>query len=58
MLEWLPNDVNQKTTQEYIYIKENISEINDINKLPEGISPINKFTNNWPIITEISQPNG
>ena len=37
MLEWLPNYCNQKTTQESTYIKENMSEINDIIKLPESI---------------------
>ena len=31
-----PND-NTKTTQESTYIKENVSEINDIVELPEGI---------------------
>ena len=41
MLEWLTNDGNQKNTQEYTYIKENVSEINDINELPEGIFPYN-----------------
>ena len=30
MIEWLRNDNNQKTTQESTYIKENMSEINDI----------------------------
>ena len=30
MLEWLRNDGKLKNTQEYTYIKENISEINDI----------------------------
>ena len=37
MLEWLHNDVNQKTTQESTYIKENMSEINDILELTKGI---------------------
>ena len=37
MIEWLPNDVNQKNTQEYTWIKENMSEINDI----RGFFPIN-----------------
>ena len=41
MLGWLPNDGNQKTTQDSTYIKENMSEINDINRLPEDIFPIN-----------------
>ena len=42
MPEWLHNNGNQKTTQESNYIKENMSEINDIVELPEGIFPINK----------------
>ena len=37
MLEWLPNYGNQNTTQESNYIKENISEINYIVELPEGV---------------------
>ena len=37
MLERLSNEANQKTTQESTYIKENMSEINDIVELPEGI---------------------
>ena len=41
MIEWLPNDVNQKNTQEYTWIKENMSEINDIGELPEVFFPIN-----------------
>ena len=28
---------NQNTTQQYTYIKENMSEINDIVELPEGM---------------------
>ena len=47
MLEWLTNTGNQKTTQESTYTKENISEINDIVELSEGILPIN----NWTIAT-------
>ena len=35
---------NQKTTQDSTYIKENISEINDIDELPEVIFPINLKT--------------
>ena len=31
----LPNYGNQKTTEESTYIKENMSEINDIVELPE-----------------------
>ena len=37
MLEWLPNNGNQKTTQESTYLKENLSGINDIVELSEGI---------------------
>ena len=37
MLEWLLNYGNQKTSQEYTYIKENISEINDIVELSKRI---------------------
>ena len=37
MLEWLPNDGNQKTTQDSTFIKENMSEINNIDELPEYI---------------------
>ena len=37
MPERLPNYFNQKTTQESTYIKENMSEINDIIELPEVI---------------------
>ena len=33
----LPLNENQNTTQESTYTKENMSEINDIIKLPEGI---------------------
>ena len=33
----LPLNENQNTTQESTYTKENIPEINDIIKLPEGI---------------------
>ena len=40
MIEWLPNDNNQKTTQESTYIKESMSDINDIVESPEGILPI------------------
>ena len=50
----LPLNDNQNTTQEPTYTKENISEINDIIKLPEGIFTIN----NWPISMERTQPNG
>ena len=47
MLEWLingkqstlPLNGNKKTTQESTYINENVSEINDIVELPEGIFP-------------------
>ena len=28
MLEWLPNNSNQKSTQEYTFIRENMLEIN------------------------------
>ena len=41
MLEWLPSYGNKKTTQYYNHIKENMSEINDIVELTEGILPIN-----------------
>ena len=37
MLEWLINYDNQNTTQEFTDIKENMSEINDIIELPEGV---------------------
>ena len=40
-LSWLPNNGNQKTTQESNYITEIMSEINDIDVLPEGIFPVN-----------------
>ena len=33
----LPLNENQNTTQESTYKKENMSEINDIIKLPEGV---------------------
>ena len=37
MLERLPHDGNQKTTQESTYIKENVLEINDIVELTKGL---------------------
>ena len=37
MLGLLPLDGNQKTTQESTYIEENMSEIQDIIELLEGI---------------------
>ena len=37
MLEWLHNNGNQKTIQESTYIKENMSEINDIVEFPTDI---------------------
>ena len=37
MLESLPDYGNQKTAQVYTYIKENMSEINDINEWFEDI---------------------
>ena len=37
MLKLLTNDNNKKTTQESTYIKENMSEINDILELTKGI---------------------
>ena len=52
MLEWIYDAGNQNTTQEFTYIKEVISQINDSNELPEDIYPINKFKNNWPIKRE------
>ena len=44
MIGLLPNDSNQKATQESTYIQENVLEINDIYKLREGIFPINLKT--------------
>ena len=49
MLEWFTNDKNQNTTQESAYIKEIMSEINDIIELPGGGFPISKFKNSTPI---------
>ena len=37
----IPFNVNQETTQKYTYQKEIVSEINDIEELPEGIFTIN-----------------
>ena len=37
MLERLQNDGNKKTTQKPTEINQNMSEINDIVELPEGI---------------------
>ena len=37
MLKWLPNDGNQKITQESTYINENMSEMNYLVELSEGI---------------------
>ena len=39
MLEYLPKNGNQKTTQESNYIKGNMSEINDIEELTKGNFP-------------------
>ena len=38
MLKWLPNDKNKNTTQESTYINNIMSEINDMDEWPEGIS--------------------
>ena len=47
MLEWIPNNGNKNTTKDSTYIKENMSEINDIDELPESIFPqiFKKMTN-------------
>ena len=55
MLSWLPNCGNQKTTQESTYRNENMSEINDIVELTEGMYLLLKTWNNWPTWTEIPQ---
>ena len=39
MLDWLPNDVNQKLHKSPL-IKGNMSEINDIFELSKGIFPL------------------
>ena len=36
-----PNNWNKKTTKESNYIKEIMSEVNNIKELPEGIFPVN-----------------
>ena len=41
MLEWIPNNGNKNTTKDSTYIKENMSEINDIDELPEGFFSVN-----------------
>ena len=40
-LSIFPINGNQKTTHEYTYKRENVSEINDTEELPEGNFPIN-----------------
>ena len=47
MLEWLPSYRNHKTTQESNYINENVSEVNEIVELPEGIYFLLTTQNNW-----------
>ena len=49
MLEWIPNNGNKNTTKDSTYIKENMSEINDIDELPESIFP--QIFKKWPIST-------
>ena len=39
-LSQLPNDGNQKTTHESNYLTEIMSEIYDINELPEVMFPV------------------
>ena len=56
-LSRLPNNGNQKTTHESTYKTENISELYDIDELPEGMFPISsniidRYQREDPVLSE------
>ena len=56
-LSWLPNNGNKNTTHESTYTKETMSELYDIDEIPEGTFPlsfniIDRYQQEYPVLLE------